>query len=161
VLYFPILWCYTYSSIEGASKGKDYHRCLDKLAAAEPETQSALIRSLLPGIEAALNSGQALKAIWKALRKEGLQISYRGFHMTVSRARKNRKPTVTSSRGKQPSASEAQGLRETEVEKVGERDPLANLKLLEENRTGFHWRGAKSLNALVHGTEDSNDKNKR
>jgi hypothetical protein len=136
--------------------GKDYQHCLDKLAAAAPETKSAVIRSLLPGIEAALNSGQRLKAIWK-----GLQISYRGFHMTVSRARKMRKPTATSSRGKQPSASEAQGLRETEVEKVGERDPLANLKLFEENRPGFHWRGAKSLNALVHGTEDPNDKNKR
>ncbi len=140
---------------------KGYQHCLDKLAAAAPETKSAVIRSLLPGIEAALNSGQRLKAIWKALRKEGLQISYRGFHMTVSRARKKRKPTATSSKGKQPAPSEAQGLRETEVEKVGERDPLANLKLLEENRPGFHWRGAKSLNALVHGTEDSNDKNKR
>jgi hypothetical protein len=79
---------------------KDYQHCLDKLAAAAPETKSAVIRSLLPGIEAALNSGQRLKAIWKALRKEGLQISYRGFHMTVSRARKMRKPTAASSLGK-------------------------------------------------------------
>ena len=63
--------------------------------------------------------------------------------------------------GKTAQPSEARGLRETEVERVEERDPLANLKLLEENRPGFHWRSAKSLNALVHGTEDSNDKNKR
>jgi hypothetical protein len=52
-------------------------------------------------------------------------------------------------------------LAKKQVETVEERDPLANLKLLEENRPGFHWRAAKSLNALVHGTEDSNDKNKR
>ena len=138
---------------------KDYQRCLDKLAATAPETKSALIRSLLPGIEAALTSGQNLKDIWEALQSDGLKVSYHTFYMVVWRARK--KPTATSNRGKQPSASEAQDLRETTVEKVGERDPLANLKLLEENRPGFHWRRTKSLNALVHGTEDSNDKNKR
>src|SRR2546429_5601962 len=140
---------------------KDYQRCLDKLAATAPETKSALIRSLLPGIEAALNSGKRLKAIWEALREEGLQMSYHSFNKTVSRSRKVKKPTATSILGKQPKPSEARGLRETEVETVEERDPLANLKLLEENRPGFHWRAAKSLNALVHGTEDSNDKNKR
>jgi len=140
---------------------KDYESCLDKLAAAPPETKSALIRALLPRIESALNSGQRLKAIWKALRKEGLQITYRGFHMTVSRARKMRAPTAAGSRGKQDSSPAVQQLQETKVETVEERDPLANLKLLEENRPGFHWRRTKSLNALVHGTEDSNDKNKR
>jgi hypothetical protein len=140
--------------------GKDYHRCLDKLAAAEPETQSVLIRSLLPGIEAALNSGQRLKAIWKVLRKEGLQISYRGFHMAISRARK--KPTASINWGKPPTPSQRQALRETEGKSVAERDPLANLKLLEEgNRPGFHWRARSDLNAMVHGTDVSTDKNKR
>ena len=143
------------------SMEKGYQHCLEKLAAAAPETKSAVIRSLLPGIEAALNSGQRLKASWKALRKEGLQISYRGFHMTVSRARKMSKPTAASGREKQSKASEAQALRENHVETDEDRDPPANLKLLEENRPGFHWRGAKSLNALVHGAEDSNDKNNR
>ena len=140
---------------------KGYQHCLDKLAAAAPETKSAVIRSLLPGIEAALNSGQRLKAIWKALRKEGLQISYRGFHMTVSRARTMRKPTAASGWEKQDKSPAAQGSQETKVGTVEERDPFANLKRLEENRPGFHWRGTKSLNALVHGTEDSDDKNKR
>ena len=67
---------------EDVSMAKDYQHCLHKLAAAAPERKSALIRSLLPGIEAALNSGQYLKTIWKALRDEGLQMSYRSFHMT-------------------------------------------------------------------------------
>src|SRR5882762_4405607 len=114
--------------------GKGYQHCLDKLAAATPETKSAVIRSLLRGIEAALSSGQRLKAIWKALRKEGLQISYRGFHMTVSRARKTKKPTAASSWGKQATSPAAQGLQESKVETVEERDPFANLKRLEENR---------------------------
>jgi hypothetical protein len=139
---------------------KDYQLCLDKLAAATPETQSALIRSLLPGIEAALKSGQHLKAIWKALQKEGIQISYRGFHLAISRARK--KPTASSNRGKQPTPAQAQALRETEVKPVEERDPLANLKLLDkENRPGFHWRASRDLNALVYGTDVPTDKNKR
>ena len=139
---------------------KDYQQCLDKLAAAAPDTKSALIRSLLPGIEAALNSGQRLKAVWEALRREGLQITYRGFHMAISRARK--KTTAASSWGKQCTPSQAQALRETEVKPVEERDPLANLKLLDkENRPGFHWRATKSLNTLVYGTEVPTDKNKR
>jgi hypothetical protein len=49
---------------------KDYRHCLDKLVGAVPERKAALIRSLLPGIEAALNSGQSLKKRfgkhWKA-----------------------------------------------------------------------------------------------
>jgi hypothetical protein len=140
--------------------GKDHQRCLDKLAAAAPETQSALIRSLLPGIEAALNSGQRLKAIWKALRKEGLQITYRGFHLAISRARK--KQTASHDWGKQCTPSQVQGSREAEVKPVEERDPLANLKLLDkENRPGFHWRASRDLNALVHGTDVPTDKNKR
>jgi hypothetical protein len=139
--------------------GKDYQQCLDKLAASAPETKSALIRSLLPGIETALISGQRLKAIWKALRKEGLQISYRGFHMAVSRARK--KPTAGSGRAKQKKCHEVQGLQEPKVEADDGRDPFANLRRLEENRPGFHWRARRGLNAMVHGTEVPTDKNNR
>src|SRR5713226_6268245 len=140
---------------------KDYRLCLEKLAGAPPKRRGALIRALLPGIEAALHSGQSFKDIWEALGNEGLRMSYHVFHMTVWRARKTRKPTASSSWGKQDKFSDAQGLQETNVETVEERDPLANLRRLEEDRPGFHWRGTRSLKTLVHGTEDSNDKNKR
>jgi len=139
----------------------DYRRCLDKLAGASPKKKAALIRSLLPGIEAALNSGQSLKEIWEALGSEGLQMSYRVFHTTVARARKARKPTAAGNWGKQDKPSETQGLQEATVETVGERDPLANLRRLEEDRPGFHWRGTQSWKTSEHATEDSNDKNKR
>ena len=139
---------------------KHYRQCLDKLAGDAPERKAALIRSLLPGIEAAVDSGQSLKKIWEALASEGLQMSYHSFHKALWRARR-RKPTAASNWGKQDKPSQAQAVPETKVEAVEGRDPFANLKRLEENRPGFHWRGAKSLNALVHGTEDSNDKNKR
>ena len=141
------------------STQKDYRRCLEKLAAAPPKRKAALIRSLLPGIEAALNSGQSLKDIWEALETEGLQVSYHTFHMAVWRAR--RKPTAPSGWGKQDRTFEPQGLGQAGVEAVEERDPLANLKRLEENRPGFQWRSTQKLQRLVHGTEDSNDKGTR
>jgi hypothetical protein len=148
-----------YSRLQIVSTQKDYRRCLEQLAATPPRRKAALIRSLLPGIEAALNSGQSLKDIWGSLETEGLQVSYRTFQMAVWRAK--RKPTATSGWGKQDKPSQSQGLRETEVEAVEERDPLANLKRLEENRPGFQWRGTQKLQRLVHGTEDTNGKNKR
>ena len=135
---------------------RDFRPCLDKLAGTPPKRKAALVRSLLPGIEAALHSGQTLKDIWETLGNEGLQMSYHVFHMTVWRARKARKPTATSCGGKQDKPSETQGLQEVKVETVETRDPLANLRRLEEDRPGFHWRGTRSLKTLVHGTEDSN-----
>ena len=141
------------------STQKHYRRCLERLAADPPKRRAALIRTLLPEIEAAVASGQNLKDIWEALQSEGLEVCYHTFYLVVWRARK--KPTAASSRGKQEESPTAEGSKGTKVGAVEERDPFANLKRLEENRPGFHWRAAKSLNALVHGTEDSNDKNKR
>jgi hypothetical protein len=141
---------------------KDYRHCLDELAGAVPKRKAGLIRSLLPGIEAALNSGQSLKGIWEALGNEGLQVSYHGFHKAVWRAERKRKPTAASGCGKQDKPSEAQGLRETKVDTVEGRDPFANLRRLEpENRTGFHWRGTRSVKTSAQGMEDSSDKNKQ
>jgi hypothetical protein len=141
---------------------KDYRHCLDELASAVPKRKAALIRSLLPGIEAALNSGQSLKDIWEALGNEGLQMSYHGFHKAVWRAERKRKPTAASGCGKQDKHSETQWLRETKVDTVEGRDPFANLRRLEpENRPGFHWRGTRSVKTSAQGMEDSNDKNKQ
>jgi hypothetical protein len=142
------------------STQKNYLRCLEQLAATPPKGAVALIRSLLPGIEGALRSGQNLKSIWEALQTEGLQVSYHTFYMVIWRAR--RKPTAPSSRGKQTKPSEAKTSWETEVRTVEERDPLTNLKRLElENRPGFHWRRTRDLKTMVHGTDVSSDKNNR
>ena len=67
-----------------------------KLAAAPPKRRVALIRSLRPGIEAALTSGQNLKDIWEALETEGLHVNYHTFYVVVWRARG--KPTAASTR---------------------------------------------------------------
>src|ERR1700682_2237748 len=141
---------------------KDYRHCLDELASAVPKRKAALIRSLLPGIEAALNSGQSLKDIWEALGNEGLQMSYHGFHKAVWRAERKRQQTAASGWGEQAKHSETQWLRETKVDSVEERDPFANLRRLEpENRPGFHWRGTRSVKTSAQAMEDSQDKNKQ
>ena len=89
---------------------EQYRRCLEQLASDPPKTSVALIRSLLPGIERALTSGQNLKDIWEALQSEGLQVRYHTFYMVVWRAK--REPTAPSSWGKQHSSSEPGGCRE-------------------------------------------------
>ncbi len=138
---------------------EQYRRCLEQLASDPPKSSAALIRSLLPGIERALTSGQNLKDTWEALQSEGLQMSYHTFYMVVWRAK--REPTAPSSWGKQHSSSEPEGLQGAKMDTAAGRDPLANLKRLEENRPGFHWRGTQSLKTLVHGTDVSSEKNNR
>jgi hypothetical protein len=145
--------------IENMSTQNDYQRCLQKLATAPPKGKAALVRSLLPGIEAALTSGQTLKDIWQALETEGLQVSYHTFQMAVWRAR--RKRTAHSSWEKQETTSGAPGRGEEGMKATEGRDPLANLRRLEENRPGFQWRGTQKVQKVLNGKEDSSDKNKR
>src|SRR5467141_4562339 len=128
-----------------------FRQCLNKLAATPPRRKAALIRSLLPGIETALRCGHGLKEIWVALEGEGLQMSYRVFHKTVSRSRNGKKPTAASSWGKQDKPLDAQGPQGSKAEAVEARDPLANLRRLEENRQGFHWRGTRNGKTWMKG----------
>jgi hypothetical protein len=141
------------------STQKHYRRCLERLAADPPKRRVALIRTLLPEIEAAVTSGQNLKDIWEALQSEGLEVGYHTFYMVVWRARK--KPTAARGGGKQDKCHELQGLQEPKVETDDRRDPFANLRRLEENRPGFHWRARRDLNSMVHGTEVPTDKKNR
>jgi hypothetical protein len=136
----------------------DYRRCLEQLADKPPGRIGVIVRAILPGIEAAMNAGQSLKDIWQALEAEGLSVSYNVFHVCVWRAR--RKPTAAQGCGKRDGAGASTEKTRSDTHEV-ERDPLANLKRLDESRSGFHWRGTQNLQRLVDGTEDSNDKSKR
>jgi len=135
------------------STQNDYQRCLERLAIAQPKRKAALVRSLLPGIEAALTSGQTLKDIWQALETEGLPVSYHTFHMVVWRSRRKRATAEASE--KQEKASDAGGPVVEGKKSVEARDPLANLKRLEENRPGFQWRGTQKV---APGKENANGK---
>src|SRR5258706_9778011 len=79
--------------------------------------------------------------------------------MAVWRAK--RKRTAPNGWGKQEKRSESQMLAEAGVEAVEERDPLANLRRLEENRPGFQWRGTQRGSRVVNVKEGTDDKKKR
>jgi hypothetical protein len=139
----------------------EYRTCLSELATATPRKKAALIRSLLPSIEAALSSGQTLKDIWRALENKGLGMAYRVFQMTVWRARRSKKTTAPRDWEKVNDASPQQPMQQSEPLSVEGRDPLANLRRLEENRPGFHWRGTNSHRTVMNRREAVNDKDKR
>ena len=154
MLYTLRTCCYTYSMARVMSTQNDYHRCLEKLTTRPPKRKAALVRSLLPGIEAALSSGQTLKDIWHALKVEGLPVSYHTFQMAVWRAK--RKRTTAGNWEKRQKPSDARSPEPVGLKVAEERDPLANLRRLEENRPGFQWRGTQRGQKVVQGKEDSN-----
>lgn len=98
-------------------------------------------RSLLSEIEAALASGKTWKQVWQCLADDGLDISYETFRKALQRIRKKARISAPL-RGK---SLELPGLCAQETADGVARDPLANLKRLEENRPGFHWRATQRL----------------
>src|SRR6516164_2333957 len=140
---------------------KDYRNSIEELTATAPKKKAALIRSLLPTIEAALRSGQTLKDIWETLRNQGLNMGYHVFQMTLWRARRSKAGTAPDGWGKDVKPSDSQHSRDGDVPTEEARDPFANLKRLEANRPGFHWRATPRRIAPAKGTEESNDKVQR
>jgi len=114
---------------------------LEKLAAEPPSTKTALMRSLLSEIEAALASGKTWKQVWQCLADDGLDISYETFRKVLQRVRK--KARISAPPGGKASEFPTATAQET-ADHVA-RDPLANLKRLDENRPGFHWRATPRL----------------
>jgi hypothetical protein len=121
---------------------------LEKLAAEPPSTKTALMRSLLSEIEAALASGKTWKQVWQCLADDGLDISYETFRKLLQRVRKKARISAPRS-GK---SLELPGAYSQESVDGVARDPLVNLKRLDENRPGFHWRATPRL-------KDSDGKN--
>lgn len=163
-LYTLKLACYMHTPYRATchmSTLNEYRTCLNELAAATPRKKAALIRSLLPSIEAARNSGQTLKDIWTALENKGLGMAYRVFQMTVWRARRSKKTTAPRDWEKVNVSSLQELLQQNEPLNAEGRDPLANLRRLEENRPGFHWRGTNSQRTVMSRREAVNDKGKR
>ena len=131
-----------------------YDSFLRELASGPPQRKAALVRSLLPGIEVALASGQTLKRIWEGLKSAGLQVSYHTFQSAVWRERRKRSSGHST---KAVKLSEACQVDDNGSKATEERDPLANLRLLEANRPGFHWRTTRK----VESKRGSNDKNEK
>ena len=118
---------------------KDYRSSIEELTATPPKKKAALIRSLLPTIEAALRSGQTLKDIWETLDEQGLDIGYHVFQMTLWRARRSKAGTAPGGWEKDVKPSNPHNPLDAGVPTPEARDPLADLKRLEQNRPEFHW----------------------
>ena len=139
---------------------KDYRSSIEELTVSPPKKKAALIRSLLPTIEAALRSGQTLKDIWETLDKQGLNMGYHVFQMTLWRARRSKAGTAPGW-GKDTKPSQSQQPPDGDVPAPEDRDPLANLRRLEANRPGFQWRATSRNYAPPKAREESNDKIER
>jgi hypothetical protein len=133
--------CYTYTPAMLVSTPNRFRQALEKLAAEPPSTKTALMRSLLSDIEAALASGKTWKQVWQCLADDGLDISYETFRKLLQRVRKKARISAPRS-GK---SLELPGAYSQETVDGVARDPLVNLKRLDENRPGFHWRATPRL----------------
>jgi hypothetical protein len=117
-----------------------YRQILEKLAEEPPTTKTALLRFLLPQIQVALRSGKTLKQVWQRLSEDGLDMSCETFCRLVRRARaKPGASAAPSGKSVEEPAASAQA-----AEGNVAHDPFANLKRLEANRPGFHWRATKT-----------------
>jgi hypothetical protein len=67
-----------------------FRHALEKLTAEPPSTKTALVRLLLPAIEAAFASEKTWKDVWQCLADDGLNMSYETFRKVLSRARKKK-----------------------------------------------------------------------
>jgi hypothetical protein len=134
-----------------------YRDTLENLAAEPPTTKTALLRSLLSEIEAALRSGKTHKQIWQRLSDAGLDITCETFCRLVRRARK--KPRTSASRGGKSVEVPEGHARQTAT--GVEHDPLVNLRRVEACRPGFHYRGTENLDVLVYGRREAREQSKR
>lgn len=134
-----------------------YRQALEKLAAEPPTTKTALLRSLLSEIEAALHSGKTHKQVWQRLSDAGLDITCETFCRLIRRARK--KPRISAAGGGK--SIEGPELHAQQTESRLEHDPLVNVRRLEVSRPGFHYRGSGDLDVLVHGRRESREQRKR
>jgi len=140
------------------------NRCratLEKLLSTVPSRKTVPVYVLLPEIELALASGWTRKELWESLSSDGLDVSYKTFTTIIRRARKKPRATAPRNWGKESGSSECEQLQLVDVLNSDGHDPLANLKRLEQNRPGFHWRGTNSQRTVMNRREEANDKIKR
>jgi len=153
--------CYMYTPRMTMSSSNRYRATLEHLLSTVPSRKTAPVYTLLPQIELALASGWTRKELWESLSSDGLEVSYKTFNTIIRRARKKPRATAPRNWGKDSGSSECEQLQQRDVLNSDGHDPLANLKRLEENRPGFHWRGTNSQRTVMNRREEANDKIKR
>ena len=129
-------------------------RALVELRRQEPTCKTVLVKQVLPDIEESLAAGFTLKAIRERCREAGLATSYKDFCTYVHRARKDAVPSAAT-RGRKTDSNTSVNVAAVESPDF---DPLANIRHLEANRPGFHWRGTQNIDVLVHGEKKDRPK---
>lgn len=158
---FSSCHCYMYTPRMTLSISNRCRATLEKLLSTVPSRKTAPVYTLLPEIELALASGWTRKELWESLSSDGLEVSYKTFNTIIRRARKKPRATAPRNWGKDSGSSECEQLQQRDVLNSDGHDPLANLKRLEENRPGFHWRGTNRQRTVMNRREEANDKIKR
>jgi len=113
---------------------------LEKLAAEPPSTKTALMRSLLSEIEAALASGKTWKQVWQCLADDGLDISYETFRKVLQRVRT--KARISAPPGGKASEFPTATAQET-ADHVA-RDPL------KRKRFARSWHSRSEIAQAIH-----------
>lgn len=126
---------------------EDVKRALLELRRQEPTCKTVLVKQVLPDIEEAIAAGFTLKVIWERCRQAGFETSYKDFCTYVNRARRDTRRSAATS-GRKTDANISVNVNRTESPNF---DPLANIRRVEAERPGFHWRGTQDLDVLVHG----------
>jgi len=160
-LAFPISQSYMYTPRMTLSIANRCRATLEKLLSTVPSRKTAPVYALLPEIELALGSGWTRKEVWESLSSDGLEVSYKTFNTIIRRARKKPRATAPRNWGKERGSSECEQLQQRDALNSDGHDPLANLRRLEQNRPGFHWKGTNSQRTVMNRREEANDKIKR
>jgi hypothetical protein len=137
---------------------RSVHEIIRTLITQQPTSRSGLVRSLLPEIEAALQSGHTIKTVWERVHQQDQAFSYKLFCLYLQRLRarglKATAPTVGEKKA-------VLGKAEAGKEGKADFDPLKNLKQVEANRPGFQYQGTEDLQELIHGRKDHHAEQKR
>jgi len=110
---------------------------LRSLSLGKPGSKIGQVIRARAEIEAGLASGMALREVWQAAVKDGIEVSYAQFRVYVSRIRRRRQ----QSRGLDPQPPAAPPGTESNTEAPPIHDPFRNLREQEEKkrRSGFEY----------------------
>lgn len=116
-----------------------------------PSTKTGFVRRALPQIDQAVAEGHSLKKIWQRFREAGFDVEYKHFCTYVTRVRRGRVRRVTSKIDHSRHLVAGETTVAQERAEVVKRDPFANLRRVEAERTVFNYRGTQDLEELVYG----------
>ena len=113
-----------------------------------PATKMGQVQAAWPYIQAALQAGHSLKAVWERLRADGLDIHYNRLSEYVCRLRRRGVRATAGSEPAAPQAGKVALVRAQPISNVKDA-PAANLRDRLDRPTGFAYRGTGRKEDLV------------